>query len=120
MNLHRSLAAELGISAAQLEAEPLAPTTQGYTDFLVRTAAHGDFAELAAALLPCMWGYAEIGQGLAAEGRSPDQRYARWVDAYASAEFAELAAWCRALVERLGAALPGDGRGAAATSLPHV
>lgn len=110
MNLHRSFAAELGISAAELEAEAPAPTTQGYTDFLVRTAAQGDFAELAAALLPCMWGYAELGQVLAAEGRSPDDRYARWVDMYASAEFGELAVWCRALVDRLGAALGDDGR----------
>ena len=110
MDLHRSFAADLGISAAELEAESAAPTTQGYTDFLVRTATHGDFGELAAALLPCMWGYAEIGQVLANEGRSPDERYARWVDMYASAEFAELANWCRALVDRLGAALADDGR----------
>ncbi len=108
MDLHRSFAAELGISAGELEAELPSPTTQGYTDFLVRTAAQGDFGELAAALLPCMWGYAEIGQGLAAEGRSPDDRYARWVEMYASPEFGELADWCRGLVDRLGAAL-GEG-----------
>ena len=110
MDLHRSFAAELGIPAAELEAELPAPTTQGYTDFLVRTAAHGDFGELAAALLPCMWGYAEIGQALAGEGRSPDERYARWVDMYASAEFVELANWCRALVDRLDAGLSDEGR----------
>ncbi len=110
MDLHRSFAATFGISAAELEAELPAPTTQGYTDFLVRTAAQGDFAELAAALLPCMWGYAEIGRVLAAEGRSPDDRYAQWVDMYASEEFGELADWCRALVDRLGAALTEDGR----------
>ncbi len=104
MDLHRSLAAGLGITPAELEAEPAAPTTQAYTDFLVRTAAQGDFAELAAALLPCMWGYAEIGAALATEPRSPEDRYAQWVDMYASAEFAELAVWCRALVDRLGAA----------------
>lgn len=109
MELHRSFAAELGIAEAELEAESPAPTTQGYTDFLVRTAAQGDFAELAAALLPCMWGYAEIGQALAAQGRSPDERYARWVDMYASPEFAELAGWCRALVDRLGDALGAGG-----------
>ena len=110
MDLHRSFAAEFGISAVELEAESPSPTTQGYADFLVRTAAHGDFAELAAALLPCMWGYAELGQVLAAEGRSPDDRYARWVDMYASPAFGELAAWCRALVDRLGATLPDEGR----------
>ena len=110
MDLHRSFAAELGITAAELEAESPSPTTQGYTDFLVRTAAQGDFAELAAALLPCMWGYAELGRSLAAEGRSPDDRYARWVDMYASPEFGALTDWCRALVDRLGAALPDDAR----------
>lgn len=110
MDLHRLLAAELGIPAAELEAEPPSPTTQGYTDFLVRTAAQGEFAELAVALLPCMWGYAEIGQRLAARGRSPVDRYARWVQTYASAEFGELAAWCRGLVDRLGAGLDAAGR----------
>ncbi len=101
MELHRAFAAEFGITDAELEAEPPAPETALYTDFLVRTAATGDFAELAAALLPCMWGYAEIGQRLAAGPRPADDRYARWIDTYASAEFAELAAWCRALVDRL-------------------
>jgi thiaminase/transcriptional activator TenA len=110
MDLHRSLAASLGISAVDLEAESPAPTTQGYTDFLVRTATHGDFAELAAALLPCMWGYAEIGEALAALGRSPDDRYAQWVQMYASPEFGALADWCRALVDGLGDGLSERGR----------
>ncbi len=47
MDLHRSYAAELGISRA-------------------RTAAH--FVELTAALLPCIWGYAEIAERLAGGG----------------------------------------------------
>ena len=54
MGLHRSYAAQFGISEAELEAEEMLPTTQGYTDFLLRTAALGDFAELVAVLLPCM------------------------------------------------------------------
>ena len=103
MDLHRSYATEFGIGSADLEAEPIAPTTRGYTDFLVRTAAQGDFAELAAALLPCMWGYAEVGQRLAERGKPDEPRYARWIDMYASADFAELAGWCRGLVDRLGA-----------------
>ena len=59
-----------------------APTTQAYTDFLVRSAALGDLGELAAALLPCMWGYAELGQRLAAGGAPADERYARWIATY--------------------------------------
>src|SRR5687768_15334308 len=57
MDLHRAYAAEFGISADELERELMGPTTRAYTDFLLRVAATGDFAELAAALLPCMWGF---------------------------------------------------------------
>lgn len=110
MDLHRSFAGELGITEAQLEAEAPAPTTRAYTDFLVRVAATGDFAELAAALLPCMWGYAEVGERLAGGPRPPDDRYARWIETYAAPEFAELAAWCRGLVDRLAADLGPAGR----------
>ncbi len=108
MELHRRYAAEFGISPSELEAEPLAPTTRAYTDFLVRTAATGDFAELAAALLPCMWGYSWIGRELAKRPRPADQRLAAWIDSYASDEFAELAGWCRQLVDRLGEGAPED------------
>ncbi len=101
MDLHRSFAARFGIAPEELESEEMAPVTRAYTDFLLRTAAMGDFAELAAALLPCMWGFSEIGMRLAERGRPADERCAAWIDAYADAAFAELAAWCRTLVDRL-------------------
>lgn len=101
MELHRALAAELGITQAELDAEAPAPATSAYVDFLLRTAALGDFAELAAALLPCMWGFAEVGERLAARGRPGHQLYDAWIDTYAAPEFAALAAWCRALVDDL-------------------
>ena len=110
MELHRAFAREFGITEAELEAEPPAPTTQAYTDFLVRTAAIGELADLSAALLPCMWGYAEVGQRLAAAGAPPDERYARWIQTYAAPEFEELAAWCRGLVDRLAEGTGDDGR----------
>ncbi len=110
MELHRAFAREFGISDAELEAEPPSPTTQAYTDFLVRTAALGELAELAAALLPCMWGYAEVGQRLALGGAPPDVRYARWIETYASDDFDELARWCRGLVNRLAAGADERGR----------
>jgi thiaminase/transcriptional activator TenA len=101
MDLHRSYAAELEISPGDLEAETMAPTTRAYADFLIRTAATGDFIELVAALLPCMWGFSEIGQRLAEGPRPADERLSKWIDSYASAEFAELAGWCRDLLDRL-------------------
>jgi thiaminase/transcriptional activator TenA len=110
MELHRAFARELGIAEAELAAEEPAPVTRAYTDFLLRTAALGDFGELAAALLPCMWGYAEIGAALAREPAPPEPRYAKWIATYADPEFAELAAWCRALVDRLAADTGAAGR----------
>ena len=104
MDLHRAYCAELGIGSEALERERPAPATRAYTDFLVRTAATGDFAEAIAAVLPCMWGFSEIGLRLAERGRPADPRYAAWVDMYASQEFAALARWCRELVDRVGAA----------------
>jgi thiaminase/transcriptional activator TenA len=103
MDLHRAYAAEFGITPEALEAEEMAPVTRAYTDFLLRTAALGDFAELAAALLPCMWGFSEIGLRLAERGRPAERRCAAWIDAYADPAFAELATWCRELVDRLAA-----------------
>src|SRR5207244_4223128 len=90
MELHRAYAAEFDISSQELEAETKAPTTQAYTDFLLRAAA-GHYTELLAALLPCMWGFSDIGQRLSQGPRPADERYAKWIGMYASAEFAELA-----------------------------
>ncbi len=101
MDLHRAYARDLGISETELEHEAMAPTTRAYTDFLVRVAATGDFCELAAALLPCMWGYGEIAQRLKSGGLPPDPGYARWIEMYSDPTFIELADWCRTLVDEL-------------------
>jgi thiaminase/transcriptional activator TenA len=103
MALHVGFAERWGIGAAELEAEPMAPATAGYTDFLLRTAALGDYAELVAALLPCMWGYAEIGARLAAAGVPAHPGYAAWIATYADPEFQALAVWARELADAAGA-----------------
>jgi thiaminase/transcriptional activator TenA len=102
MALHVGFAERWGIGLAELEAEPMAPATAGYTDFLLRTAALGDYAELVAALLPCMWGYAEIGARLAAAGVPEHPGYATWIATYADPEFQALAAWARELCDAAG------------------
>jgi thiaminase/transcriptional activator TenA len=110
MDLHRAFAADWGVAPEELEREPATPTTSAYTDFLLRTAALGDFAELVAALLPCMWGYAEIGARLAAAGPPAHDGYARWIATYADPEFQALAAWCRTLADDLGEHAAADVR----------
>lgn len=106
MDLHRSFVADFGITVEDLEREEKVPTTQGYTDFLLRTAATGDYAELLGALLPCIWGYSEIGQRLGQVPPPDDARYRAWIATYADPEFAKLARWCRDLTDRACARLP--------------
>jgi thiaminase/transcriptional activator TenA len=110
MALHRAYAAEFGISAAELESERKSPSTQAYTDFILRVAALGDYAELVAALLPCMWGFSEIGLALKQRGVPSEPLAARWVEMYGSDEFAALAGWCRDILDRLAEGLPESHR----------
>jgi thiaminase/transcriptional activator TenA len=108
LSLHRAYAARFGLAERELEATQKSPVCAAYTDFLLRTAATGDFAEVVAALLPCMWGYSEIGRALAAEGPPAEPRYRQWVETYADPGFAELAAWCAGLLDRVAAGLPAE------------
>ena len=69
MELHRSYCAEFGITREELDATRGAPTTVGYTSYLLKVAYQGTFPELVAGLLPCQWGYWEIGEHLAGLGK---------------------------------------------------
>ncbi|TVR62980.1 MAG: thiaminase II [Gemmatimonadales bacterium] len=101
MALHRTYATRFGISPDQLEAAEMWPTTRAYTDFLIRTAADGDMADLLAALLPCAWGYMVIGRELARWETPGDERYAEWIEQYASEEFAAAGEWLKAELDRI-------------------
>jgi thiaminase/transcriptional activator TenA len=106
LELHRAYAAEFGLAAADLDGAPKSRTCAAYTDFLLRNAATGDFADILAALLPCMWGYSELGRAIAAAGLPAEPRYRRWVETYADPGFAELAGWCASLLDRAAEGLP--------------
>jgi thiaminase/transcriptional activator TenA len=110
MDLHRAYAAEWGISTVALEQERPHPVTRGYTNFLLRTATLGDFSELVAALLPCMWGYSELGQRLAQAPPSAERRYTRWIEMYAGQDFANLARWCRDVCDEAAAGAAEEAR----------
>lgn len=102
MNLHRRTCAEWGIQPEELETAAPLPTTMAYTSFLVRTAAAGDIGDIATALLPCQWGYADIGVRLHEQGRPDHPRYAAWIQAYADPGYVALTDWLRAFVDRFG------------------
>ena len=102
MDLHRSYCAEFGITSGELEATQPAPTTVAYTSFLLKVAHQNSFAELVACLLPCQWGYWEIGDHLAAKGEPKDAPlYGQWIQMYASKEYADLAQAIRVLADSL-------------------
>src|SRR5690606_23587578 len=101
MDLHRGYAGRFGITAEELEAEQMWPTTRAYTDFLVRTAADGDMADLVAALLPCAWGYAYVAEQMASGELPSDERYADWIRMYVSEEFTDARDWLIGEMNRL-------------------
>ena len=112
MDLHRSYCAQLDIAGSDLEATEPAPTTLAYTSYLLDVAGRGAFSETVCALLPCQWGYSEIGLYLKERGLPGDAPlYAQWIEMYADAEFQQLAGWLRALADRLAQDAGPDERG---------
>ena len=103
MSLHRSYAADFGITEEELEREQKAPTCQGYTDFLMRAATAEPFEILVAALLPCFWGYHELGTRLEDQGLPDKEMYARWIKQYTDPDYGQEVERCRSLMDRLGA-----------------
>lgn len=101
MDLHRGYCEKFGISAAEMEAAPMTPTTHAYTRHLLHVAQGGTLAELIAGVLPCQWGYAEIGTTLAKQGGSPEPLYQEWIEMYASPEFLALGEWLRGMLNDL-------------------
>ena len=102
MDLHRRYCAEFGVTRQELESTEAAPTTVAYTSYLLKVAYQGSFAQLVASLLPCQWGYWEIGDHLAKRGEPKHAPlYCRWIQMYSSAEFADLARALRSLADRI-------------------
>ena len=80
MALHVSFCQDFGISESELLATQLSPTTLAYTNHMLSNAHSGTIGEIAATLLPCSWGYAEIGQALEARGKPTDHLHLLPVD----------------------------------------
>ena len=101
MALHVSFCADFDITEEELLATKPSPTTWAYTRHMINTAHQGTVGETAAVILPCSWGYAEIGQALYAQGTPKDQPlYTRWIETYNSQEFADIADWLRGFVDK--------------------
>ncbi|MQA83740.1 MAG: thiaminase II [Streptosporangiales bacterium] len=102
--MHAEFVSALGGSAEGAAAEPVKPTTQAYTSYLLATCYGGSFAEALGAVLPCYWIYARVGDALL-ERSSPDPLYARWITTYGGEEFQAVVNAVLDLTDRLGAEL---------------
>ena len=101
MALHVSFCADFDITEDELLATKPSPTTWAYTRHMINTAHQGTVGQTASVILPCSWGYAEIGQALYAQGTPKDQPlYTRWIETYNSQEFADIADWLRGFVDK--------------------
>ena len=102
MALHISFCQDFGITEAELLATEPSPTTMAYTGHLLQTGYSASIGEIATSILPCSWGYTEIGQMLAERGAPESQPlYGRWIEMYSTPEFAELAEWLRSFIDRI-------------------
>lgn len=85
-SLHDCFMQEFDVSKQQFETTPLTLACHHYTSFLSATAWSESYPVVLAALLPCFWIYAEVGQDIV-QHSVPNNPYQAWIDTYAGEEF---------------------------------
>ncbi len=101
MALHVKTCAAEGIPEQQLYAARESAANLAYTRYVLDAGQSGDFADLMAALAPCVMGYGEIGARLA-NTAAPDTPYREWIDTYADPAYQAL---CRDVGAMIDSAL---------------
>lgn len=105
--LHRSWLAGRTVSPE------LGPVTKQYVDHLQATAGCGSYGELVAAVIPCYWLYAYVGEQLSARhAGGPDEGhpYGAWLRTYADEAFAEATRQAVAIMDAAAASETEAGR----------
>ncbi len=85
-SLHDGFMQDFGISKAKFENTPLTLACHHYTSFLTATAWSESYPVILAALLPCFWIYAEVGNDIVSNS-AENNPYQAWVDTYSGEEF---------------------------------
>jgi len=112
MALHVSFCKDFNITEEELLNTDMSPSTHSYTRHLLEIGYSGSTPEIAVAILPCSWGYSEIGKRLYANGLPwSNPLYCRWIEMYNSNEFAELAIWIRGFIDREAENMTDSARG---------
>lgn len=106
-DLHGSFFSQWGLAPQDVYRTPMAPNNVLYTSYLLRVAYERPFHEGLGAFLPCYWIYWEVGKELERRGSSVSV-YQRWIDTYASAQYADVVQQAIALVNRVAQTLTVD------------
>lgn len=107
--LHAGLLTDLGLDAHEAAALPITPATQAYTSYLLAVTASASYAEAVAAVLPCYWIYARVGEHLQRHG-SPEPLFQRWIDTYAGQDYQAVVDAVLDVADRVGAQASPVGR----------
>ena len=110
MSLHVGFSERFGVSQEQLENTKEAQANLAYTRFVLDKGLAGDLLDLYVALMPCVVGYAEIGNRLSLEYDSvlADNPYREWIEMYSSEEYQTLAIKSISVLERICRERGGD------------
>lgn len=102
MSIHRSYMKRLNITQEEVAASKASLTNISYTHYMLAVSQMGSLADVAAALLACMWSYLEIGKCLnRIPGAAEHEFYGEWIKGYVSKEYEESTKWIIDLVNSL-------------------
>ncbi|PRY25448.1 thiaminase/transcriptional activator TenA [Aliiruegeria haliotis] len=99
MRLHVGICEEAGIPEADLYSASESTANLTYTRYVMDAGLSGDFADLMAALAPCVMGYGEIGARLAGEATA-DTPYRDWIETYAADDYQQLCRDVGGMIDR--------------------
>ncbi|WP_028357962.1 thiaminase II [Brackiella oedipodis] len=99
-SLHDGFMQDFGITKQSFTETPLTQACDHYTLFLQACAWSQPYAVTLAAILPCFWIYAEVGNAILAQSVK-DNPYQKWIDTYAGEEFQEAVRKVLATIDRV-------------------
>lgn len=103
-NLHRSYMKTFGLSDADIQRAQPSCVTVSYTNYMLSKAMSGSLLEVVAVILPCMWGYREIGKHLVENyAHREGNLYKEWIDMYSSDDFTQETFYFIGLMNQLAA-----------------
>lgn len=89
MDLHIKLCKKYGISKAKLNNTEEKNKNIAYTRYVLESGYSGDFLDLITTLIPCVIGYAEIGNNIKSYKPS-NKMYRKWIETYSGEEYQKI------------------------------